>query len=112
MIFRKYYINSIILLSKEQAKTILAQRVITFYNSYMDDFDGIILFAVGALVCVLLYLGFTTIVKKTFKTIPEQDSSAITLIEKEQDEKVDDVRARQKRLMEAQKQRIRDLQRL
>ena len=90
----------------------LAKINITPYNlNAMDDFDGIIIFIVTVVVASLLFFGVTTAIRKSFKVTPEIDSIDSSSLRREQKAKMDDVRQMQKRLMQDQKQRIRDLQR-
>ena len=78
----------------------------------MKDYDGIILFIVGAVMAGLLFYGITVVVLKSFKPKkddqPAFDSSQMI---SEQKHRAEDIRERQKELMRQNQQKIRDRQR-
>ncbi|GEM_PF-3918842 len=76
----------------------------------MKDFKGIIIFCITAAVATLLFWGFTIAVKKSFSiSKPQPVDSSKTL--QEQRQRSQDIVDRQKRLMEDQRQRLKDMQR-
>jgi len=88
----------------------VAVPVISFYTMVdMKDFEGVIIFIIGAVAACLLFFGLITAVKKSFSVSqPKKIDSSQTLQEQRQRSK--DIMDKQKRLMEDQRQRLRDLQ--
>jgi len=75
----------------------------------MKDFEGVIIFIIGAVAACLLFFGLITAVKKSFSVSqPERIDSSQSLQEQQQRSK--DTMDRQKRLAEDQRQRLRDMQ--
>ncbi|OGX36895.1 MAG: hypothetical protein A3G91_01570 [Omnitrophica WOR_2 bacterium RIFCSPLOWO2_12_FULL_50_9] len=82
-----------------------------FYNNIvMKDPEGIILFIVGALAACAVFLGVITAIKKSFST-PKTEMTDSTEMISEQRRHAKEVADSQKRLIQDQKQKIRDLQR-
>ncbi len=77
----------------------------------MDDFDGIIIFGVVIIVATLLFVGVTSLLKKSFNTAPKIDKIEIQTLKRTQQQRMDDVKTRQKRLMEDQKRKMQDMRR-
>ena len=76
----------------------------------MKDFEGILIFVIGAVVACLLAWGLITAVKKSFSMPqPQKIDSSQTLQKQRQRSK--DIVDKQKRLMEDQHQRLQDIQR-
>lgn len=76
----------------------------------MKDFEGVIIFILGAVAACLLFFGLIAAVKKSFSLpAPRKIDSSQTLQEQRQHSK--DIMDNQKRLMEDQRQRLRDMQR-
>lgn len=77
----------------------------------MKDSEGLIIFILGVLAAGGLFWGVVTAIRKSFAIAPQEkiiDSSGLL---SEQRRHTQDIKDRQKRLIEDQKQRIRDLQR-
>ena len=75
----------------------------------MKDFEGVIIFIIGAVAACALFFGLITAVKKSFSVSrPEKIDSSQSL--QEQKQRSRDVLGRQKRMMEDQRQRLRDMQ--
>lgn len=75
----------------------------------MKDFEGVIIFIIGAVAACLLFFGLITAVKKSFSVSqPKKIDSSQSL--QEQKQRSQDVLGRQKRMMEDQRQRLRDMQ--
>ncbi len=75
----------------------------------MKDSEGIIFYVIGAVVAALLVWGLITAVKKSF-SIPAPETVDSTKSLQEQRERSQDTLDKQKRLMEDQRQRLRDMQ--
>ncbi len=89
--------------------TIAAGLVSLYTILVMKDSEGILIFVIGAVVACLLVWGLITAVKRSFSTHnPQEIDSSQTLQEQRQRSK--DIMDKQKRLMENQRQRLRDLQ--
>ena len=88
----------------------IAAPVVSFYTIFvMKDSEGILIFVIGAVVACLLAWGLVTAVKRSFSAHkPQKIDSSQTLQEQRQRSK--DIMDKQKRLMEDQRQRLRDLQ--
>ena len=78
----------------------------------MKNFEEILPLITGIVVAIALFLGIVTAIKKSLKNPIKRDTIDSTMQLKEQDRRIEDVKRRQKELMESQRQRIRDLQRL
>jgi len=72
------------------------------------DLDGIIIFILGTLVAGALFLGIIAIVHKSFKSEPKIKTINPRDLETEQKERARKTRDLQKKLMEEQRQKIRD----
>ena len=77
----------------------------------MDDFDGFILFIVGSVLAVALFVGVITAVKKSFGSGPKKDPISKIDLQQEQRRRTQDIAEQQKRMMQNYKDRIRDGQR-
>jgi len=77
----------------------------------MKGFEDIFPLIAAIIVAAILFLGVTTVVKKVLKSSVKRDTIDSTLTLKEQDRRVEDIKRRQKRLMQDQKQKMRDMQR-
>ena len=100
------------MVDRNSAFLLLAFNAFSAYNRPMEDStDGIILFLVISIVAVALFLGVTTAIKKSFNSNPNPTTIDSSDHLDRQSIKMDEVRAQQKRLMQDQKQKIRDLQR-
>lgn len=77
----------------------------------MEDFDGVILFILGVIVAVAIFLGVTTAIKKSMKSNnqPAFDSSEM---QSDQRIRMDEMKRQRERSIRDQQQRIRDLQRM
>ena len=73
--------------------------------------DTVILFILGVVVAALLIVGFLSAIKKSFKLAPQVNQAAAQKAENLQKRRMDEIREQQKRLMENQKQKIKDLSR-
>lgn len=74
------------------------------------DFDGVLIAGAIIIVCVFLFFGFTTVVKKAFQSAPKierRDKSA----EIDQRQRQDQIRSQQKRLIEDQRRKMEDYRR-
>ena len=85
-----------------------------FVSSYtiriVKNFEGIIILIIGVVAACVLFFGLITAVKKSFSVAePEKIDSSQSLQEQQQRSK--DIMDKQKRLMEDQRQRLRDMQR-
>ncbi|MBI3616658.1 MAG: hypothetical protein HY210_00305 [Candidatus Omnitrophica bacterium] len=91
-------------------KITIAAGLVSLYTILaMKDSEGILIFAIGTVVACLLAWGLITAVKKSFSMPqPPKIDSSQTLQEQRQRSK--DIVDKQKRLMEDQRQRLRDLQ--
>ena len=76
----------------------------------MKDSEGVLIFVIGAVVACLLAWGLVTAVKRSFSAHKPQkiDSSQGLQAQRQHSQDIID---RQKRLMEDQQQRLRDMQR-
>ena len=78
----------------------------------MKDFSGIILLILGTLVAVIISIGIVTAIQKSFSTVPQTEDAAATSRQRlEQKQRVDAINEQQKKLMEEQKQKLRDFRR-
>ena len=75
----------------------------------MKDFEGIIIFVLGVVVACLLFWGLVVTVKKSFSVHKPQKIDSSQSVQ-EQRQRSQDILDRQKRLMEDQRQRLRDMQ--
>ena len=75
----------------------------------MKDFEGIIIFVIGGAVACLLFWGVITAVKKSF-SLPTPQKIDSSQILQEQRQRSKDITDNQKRLMEDQRQKLRDFQ--
>ena len=76
----------------------------------MKDSENFFIFIVGAAVALLLFLGIITAVRKSF-SLPKPEKVDSSRMVDEQKQHSREIMDQQKRSMEDQKQRIRDLQR-
>ena len=76
----------------------------------MKDSENFFIFIVGAAVAVLLFVGIITAIKNSF-SLPKPEKVDSSQMVDEQKQRSKEIMDRQKRSMEDQKQRIRDLQR-
>lgn len=78
----------------------------------MKDSEGVILFIVGLIAACAIFWGVITAIRKSFSMHkPDVSATDTSEIISEQRRRMQDIEDRQKRLMEDQKQRMRDLQR-
>ncbi|MBI5150886.1 MAG: hypothetical protein HZA28_08990 [Candidatus Omnitrophica bacterium] len=75
----------------------------------MKDSENFFVFIAGAAVALLLFFGIVTAIKKSF-SLPGPERIDSSQMVDEQKRHSQDIMDRQKRSMEDQKQRIRDLQ--
>ena len=75
----------------------------------MEKKDGFTLFVAAVIVVVLLFQGFITLIKKSLHSNQKPQPALTDTAAQEQKWKMKEIKDRQKRLMEDQKQRIRDL---
>jgi hypothetical protein len=98
-------------LIKNIEKKQVAPVFFLFYNdTAMKDPEGIILFIVGVLVAGALFWGVTTAVRRSFSLHDIEITDPADMVE-EQRRRSRGIMDSQKRLMEDQQQKIRDLQR-
>lgn len=75
----------------------------------MKDSYNMVLILIGMVVAVVLFFGFISIVRETFKPSADQiqtmDSSKL---QTQQERRMDEIKKKEKRLAEEQKQRILD----
>ncbi len=58
-----------------------------------------------------IYTGYVTMMKRVLRSAPQPNNTRSLRLQREQKEKIRDIRERQKRLMEDRKNRLRDMQR-
>jgi len=88
--------------------TLLEKNFLTILDLMKDT---LLLFILGVIVAALLIGGFLSAIKKSFTTGPVVNQDSFHKKEDLQKQRMDEIREQQKRLMENQKQRIRDLSR-
>jgi phosphotransferase system glucose/maltose/N-acetylglucosamine-specific IIC component len=76
----------------------------------MNDLEKILLIVLAIIVAVGIFLGFTTAIKKSFIAGEKQTKDPSAMIT-EQRRRSQETRNQQKRLLESQKQRVRDARR-
>lgn len=76
----------------------------------MKDLDGIILFILGVVIAGTLFWGVTTAVRMSFSAHKTEVEDPDEMVD-EQRRRSREIMDRQKRLMDDQRQKIRDLQR-
>lgn len=77
----------------------------------MKDYDAAILFIFVAIIAGILFFSVVTGVKKAFNRPPNPGKINSSQMLREQKRRMDDTRYQQKRMMQDQKQKIRDLSR-
>jgi len=75
----------------------------------MKDFEGIFIFIIGVVAACMLFFGLITAVKKSF-SMPKPHSIDSSQSLQEQRQRSQDIADRQKKMMEDQRQRLRDMQ--
>lgn len=74
----------------------------------MDDTDGLIIFFLVVVVSVLVIFGVITFIKKSAQLIPEPERGNSALLIKKQKERTEQIKDRQKKIMEDNRQRYQD----
>ena len=82
------------------------------YNCGMDKSDTFILVMAGIVGGIFLFSGFITTIAKSFSTVPDTEPVISEYDEDAQRERMQEIKEKQRRHMEDQKRRIKDLQRL
>lgn len=77
----------------------------------MKNYDGLILFVFGCLVALVLFLGFRNMIGRLFKPSEPVGQVESRNLKRTQQQRMDDVKRRQRRLMEERRQRLRDARR-
>jgi sensor histidine kinase regulating citrate/malate metabolism len=77
----------------------------------MKSFEEIVPLAVAIIVAIVLFFGFISAVKKSLQSRDRNETIDSAMFLKEQKWQIEDVQKRQKELMQAQRQKIRDLKR-
>jgi hypothetical protein len=75
-----------------------------------DSYKFLFITAVIA-VCIGLFLGVSTLLRKSFATIPEPEPSTSIQMLREQRDRIKETEERRKQMMDMQKQRMKDMRR-
>lgn len=71
-------------------------------------FDGVIIFLVGTVVAVTLFLGVITAIKKSFKVFPSTPRLDSSEMLREQKRRTQDINRQHQKLIRDQQQKLRD----